>query len=54
MAPIAIGIHGGCGTLSPDLMGEAEWAQSRAHLGEALRAGWSILAEGGSSVAAVE
>lgn len=51
---VAIGIHGGCGTLERSLMSEAEWAQSREHIGEALRAGWNILASGGPAVAAVE
>ncbi len=44
MAPIAIGIHGGCGTLDVSLMSEAEWAEARDHLAESLRAGWAILA----------
>lgn len=54
MSPIAIGIHGGCGTLERKLMSEADWAESRSHLADALRAGWSILARGGTSVDAVE
>lgn len=54
MSDIAIGIHGGCGTLERGLMSEAEWAQSREHIARALRAGWQILADGGPSVAAVE
>lgn len=53
MAPIAIGIHGGCGTLEASLMSGNEWAQARAHLADALRAGWTLLAEGGSSLDAV-
>ena len=40
MADIAIGLHGGCGTLSSHLLSAAEWAESREHLAEALRAGW--------------
>lgn len=54
MAPVAIGIHGGCGTLDKALMPEAEWAEARAHLADALRAGWTLLARGASSVDAVE
>jgi beta-aspartyl-peptidase (threonine type) len=54
MSPIAIGIHGGCGTLSPELLSEAEWAETRADLERSLRAGWAVLKSGGSSVAAVE
>ena len=54
MTPIAIGIHGGCGTLDRSLMTEAEWTEARADLAQALRAGWSVLAQGGSSVDAVE
>jgi L-asparaginase / beta-aspartyl-peptidase len=54
MSPLAIGIHGGCGTLDPSLMSDAEWAEARAHLADALRSGWSVLAVGGSSVDAVQ
>lgn len=54
MADIAIGIHGGCGTLERSLMSEADWAESRAHLAAALRAGWTVLAAGGSAVDAVQ
>jgi L-asparaginase / beta-aspartyl-peptidase len=54
MPPIAIGIHGGCGTLDKALMSEAAWAEARAHLAESLKAGWAILKHGGSSVEAVE
>lgn len=51
---IAIGIHGGCGTLDRSLMSEAEWAEARAHLAEALRSGFAILKRGGRSLDAVE
>ena len=44
--PIAIGIHGGCGTLDRTLMSEAEWAEARAHLADSLKAGWAVLAAG--------
>lgn len=54
MSPIAIGIHGGCGTLERALMSEVEWAEARDHLAAALRAGHRVLASGGTSVAAVE
>ncbi len=54
MGDIAIGIHGGCGTLERSLMSEAEWAESREHIAKALRAGWKILVSGGPAVAAVE
>ncbi|HEX2116419.1 MAG TPA: isoaspartyl peptidase/L-asparaginase [Alphaproteobacteria bacterium] len=54
MPPFAIGIHGGCGTLAKDLLSEAEWAETRAHLQASLRAGWKILAAGGPALDAVE
>jgi len=52
--PIAIGIHGGCGTLSPELLSEAEWVEMREHLAQALRAGWALLRAGAPAIAAVE
>jgi beta-aspartyl-peptidase (threonine type) len=52
--PIAIGIHGGCGTLDRSLMSEAEWDEARAHLADALKAGWAALAAGRHAVDAVE
>ena len=54
MAPIAIGIHGGCGTLERALMSEPEWAEARGHLAQSLEAAWSALATGGHAVDAVE
>ena len=54
MSGIAIGLHGGCGTLSLNLQTEAEWAESRAHMASALRAGWRILRAGGSALDAVQ
>lgn len=54
MSDIAIGIHGGCGTLDRSLMSEAEWAESREHIAQSLRAGWKILAAGGPAVEAIE
>ncbi|MBL8669714.1 MAG: isoaspartyl peptidase/L-asparaginase [Alphaproteobacteria bacterium] len=54
MAPIAIGIHGGCGTPARELLGEADWAETKAHLEQSLRAAWAILAAGGKALDAVE
>ncbi|MEO5770587.1 MAG: isoaspartyl peptidase/L-asparaginase [Burkholderiaceae bacterium] len=54
MAEIAIGLHGGCGTLSSSLLSPAEWAESRDHLAHALRAGWQILRANGSALDAVQ
>ena len=54
MADIAIGLHGGCGTLSSDLLSPAVWAESRDHLAQALRAGWQILRANGSALDAVQ
>jgi beta-aspartyl-peptidase (threonine type) len=51
---LALAIHGGCGTLPKTEMTEAEWAQARADLAGALRAGWAILGKGGPAVDAVE
>ena len=53
MTTIAIGIHGGCGTLERSLLSEAEWAESHEHLAQALRAGWRVLKDGGAAVDAV-
>ncbi|WP_298923759.1 isoaspartyl peptidase/L-asparaginase family protein [uncultured Ramlibacter sp.] len=53
-AGIAIGLHGGCGTLDPGLLSEAEWEESRAHMAKALRAGWQVLKAGGSALDAVQ
>jgi beta-aspartyl-peptidase (threonine type) len=52
--PIAIGIHGGCGTLAPELQSEAAWAEARQHLADALRAGYAELRAGAPSLDAVE
>ena len=54
MAGIALGLHGGCGTLERSLQSEADWAESREHLAQALRAGWQILRAGGSALDAVQ
>ena len=54
MAGIALGLHGGCGTLERSLQSEADWAESREHMALALRAGWKILRGGGSALNAVQ
>jgi L-asparaginase / beta-aspartyl-peptidase len=54
MSSIAIGIHGGCGTLERSLLSEAEWSEAREHLANALRAGWAILSKHGRALDAVE
>ncbi|MEO6623980.1 MAG: isoaspartyl peptidase/L-asparaginase [Burkholderiaceae bacterium] len=54
MSGIALGLHGGCGTLERSLQSEADWAESRDDLTRALRAGWSILRAGGSALDAVQ
>ncbi len=54
MADIAIGLHGGCGTLDRSLLSEADWTESRTHLADALRAGWRLLGAGGSALDAVQ
>jgi L-asparaginase / beta-aspartyl-peptidase len=54
MPGIALGLHGGCGTLDRSLMSEADWAESRAHITDALRAGWAVLARGGPALDAVQ
>jgi beta-aspartyl-peptidase (threonine type) len=52
--PIALGIHGGCGTLAPELLSAAEWLELREHLAQSLQAGWRLLQAGASAVDAVE
>ena len=54
MTNMALAIHGGCGVMSPSSQPEAEWAEARAALAEALRAGWRVLSSGGRSLDAVE
>ena len=54
MSGIAIGLHGGCGTLAHDLQSPADWEESRLHLAIALRSGWRILQAGGSALDAVQ
>jgi beta-aspartyl-peptidase (threonine type) len=54
MSPIALGIHGGCGVMARSDLDETGWADARADLARALRAGWEVLRAHGSAVAAVE
>ncbi len=54
MADIAIGLHGGCGALAHELLSKDEWAEGRAHLAQALRAGWTVLRGGGPALDAVQ
>ena len=54
MVDTAIGLHGGCGTLGSNLLSAADWAESRDHLAQALRAGWQILRARGSALDAVQ
>lgn len=52
--PIAIALHGGAGTISPDAMTDAQDTAYRQALNDALDAGYAVLDEGGSSLEAVE
>lgn len=54
MSRPALVIHGGCGVMAKLDMSEADWATARADLARSLRAGWTILAKGGSALDAVE
>jgi beta-aspartyl-peptidase (threonine type) len=54
LSPIAIGIHGGCGTLDISRLPESQWAEAREHLAASLKAGWKLLAGGAHAVDAVE
>ncbi|WP_417347582.1 isoaspartyl peptidase/L-asparaginase family protein [Ferrimonas sp.] len=53
-APLAIAIHGGAGTIDPDKMSVETQAKVRAKLQEAVRTGYVVLQEGGSSLDAVQ
>jgi beta-aspartyl-peptidase (threonine type) len=53
LSPIAIGIHGGCGTLDAALLSASEWAETREHVANALRAGCAELAAGDLELEAV-
>lgn len=52
--PIALVVHGGAGTITRDDMTPEREAEYRAKLAEGLMAGYRILAEGGTSLDAVE
>lgn len=52
--PIALALHGGCGTLPQPLLAPTEWAEARRDIANALRAGWTVLAQGGPALDAVE
>lgn len=52
-APIAIVVHGGAGTIEREDLGEAREKATHAALREALRAGHSVLEDGGTSLDAV-
>jgi len=54
MPPIALALHGGCGTLPKADLPPEDWAEARRHIADALSAGWTILAQGGTAVDAVE
>ena len=54
MFPIALALHGGCGTLPKEDLPPEEWAEAKRHIADALRAGWTILAQSGTAVDAVE
>jgi len=53
-SPIALGLHGGCGTPATSELPPAAWDEARRHLADALRAGWAALAGGGTAVDTVE
>ncbi|QIZ76088.1 isoaspartyl peptidase/L-asparaginase family protein [Ferrimonas lipolytica] len=52
--PIALALHGGAGTISPENLTPAKQQQIEAALDEALQAGYRLLNHGGSAVDAVE
>lgn len=52
-SPVAIAIHGGAGTISPDQMSAEREAAIRSALEESARAGHGVLADGGRSLDAV-
>lgn len=54
MNPVALAIHGGCGVMAKLDLSEEEWQAARADLASSLRAGWAVLAKGGSALDAVE
>ncbi len=52
MSALALALHGGCGTLPKEDLPPEEWAEAKRHIADALRAGWTILAQGGTAVEA--
>lgn len=52
MAPV-IALHGGCGVMKRSDATPEEWAQAREDMRRALRAGWTLMRDGGRSVDAV-
>jgi L-asparaginase / beta-aspartyl-peptidase len=54
MGKIALAIHGGCGVMAKLDLSEADWAEARVDLGRSLKAGWAVLAAGGTALDAVE
>lgn len=53
IAPYSIAIHGGAGTIRPDLLTDAQELAFRNGLNEALQAGFSMLEQGASALDAV-
>lgn len=51
---MALAIHGGCGVMAKDDLGEEQWRERRDALAQALQAGWAILKSGGSAIDAAE
>ncbi len=54
MSTFALAIHGGCGVLAPHHLEAAAWQDARLDLARALRAGWTLLRDGGRALDAVE
>jgi beta-aspartyl-peptidase (threonine type) len=54
MGKWALAIHGGCGVMAKSGLTAPEWAETRRDLGRALKAGETILAQGGPALDAVE
>ena len=51
---IALAVHGGAGTLAPELMTPVREKAYRAALELSLRRGYAVLKEGGTAIDAVE
>jgi beta-aspartyl-peptidase (threonine type) len=54
MSTIALAVHGGAGTIAPELMTPAREKAYRAALDQALRQGHAVLKDGGAALDAVE